>query len=201
MMASRVPKPVPKSSTTARFLPLPIFSRRDRLRVRSRTQRLPGTSPETGRPFPTVGRTEPEQWRLPIWLAVVPTGVVVFAVGGLGLTASWGWAIDARNAGIVGRRLTLAEPSRVPLPEWVKPGSSSWWATNAVRQVHWSAYLDRQSGDPETAEDARRLLDDAGLGAPLNPTRAIRPGSRLARRLEPALARPGRLPRAGTSSR
>jgi tetratricopeptide (TPR) repeat protein len=138
-------------------------------RPASRTKANPGyaRNKTASRPFPTVA-SEPEQWRMHAWLAAAPMVVVVLVVGGLSVSASWGWAIDSRNAGIVSRRLTLAEPLRLPLPEWVKPGGGSWWATNAGRLVQWSAYLDRQTSDPGTTEEARRLLEEAALAAPLD---------------------------------
>jgi hypothetical protein len=108
---------------------------------------------------------------VPLWLGWLPTATLALGVGAAGAAASWQWAVDGYNAGLVAARLNLPAGARPrPLPEGVEPGRTSWWATTATHLAQWAAYLDRQADDPARAGEVRDLLQHAVEASPLQPT-------------------------------
>ena len=123
------------------------------------------------RPMPTVARA-PGEWSLSLWLAWLPAVLAALAVGAAGVALSGLWAYDAFLTGMVAARLADSDARKVmkPLPEGVGPPAGSWWRSNAPGLIAWAAYLDRRSDDPADVEEARALLDRAGVIAPLDAT-------------------------------
>jgi hypothetical protein len=146
---------------------------RGRAAERSATARSAASPRRTAtaavRPFPTVVE-EPGQWSVPLWLGWLPAAGLAAVVGLGSCMASWIWARDAYNAGVVAARLATLSGKVRPLPEGVTPGRTSWWATRAAHLVQWAAYIDRTSTEPKSAAEARALLDRALEASPLDAT-------------------------------
>ena len=115
-------------------------------------------------PLPTPLEA-PEAWSLPLWLGWTPLAASALVIAAAGLFASWTWARDEYNAGIILSRLADLSSRREPLPEGVAQSAGAWWRTDAPNLLAWAAYVVEK--DPD---ESRALLDRAGQVSPLNPT-------------------------------
>jgi tetratricopeptide (TPR) repeat protein len=135
-------------------------------RIATPTPRRKGTEP-----LPTVGQA-PSSWRVPLWLGWVPATVATVVVGAIATVAAWCWSIEALHSGVVANRLARSGngPRLDPLPLWVTPPNTNWWATTSGHLMLWALWLDRTASDPAGFEEARERLAAAARVSPMQAT-------------------------------
>jgi hypothetical protein len=159
--------PAPDEGPAPRELPGRLPTAREILAAR-RLERIATPRPrrQGAEPLPTVGQ-EPASWSVPLWLGWVPAVVATGVLGAIAILGAWSWSIDALHSGVVANRLARGGARLDPLPLWVTPPNTSWWATTPGHLMLWALWLDRTASDPAAYEEAHEPLAAAARVSPL----------------------------------
>ncbi len=139
-----------------------------RLRPKPKSAARPTARRRASRPVPTVV-TEPEHWKVPLWLGWLPLTVTALAVGVGGVGLTWEWSKDAKIVGIIANHLAQSKPRAKATLKLAEIPSGPWWKSTAGNLAHLAVALGI-SGDPSLQQESRALLNTATQASPLQPT-------------------------------